>query len=431
MRKNYKPIGDYIKLVDERNKDLEIKLLLGLTINKLFIPSVANIIGTNMRNYKIIRKNQFACSLMQVRRDGKLPVALMQDYEEAIISQAYPVFEIKDENKLLPEYLMMWFSRSEFDREACFYAVGGVRGSLEWEDFCNMQLPVPSIEKQRAIVAEYNPVKNRIALNYQLIQKLEETAQAVYKQWFVDFEFPISEADIERSRNGSGQPLNNSHLGKPYKSSGGKMVWNEELEKEIPEGWEVKKIHQICSKIGSGSTPRGGKDSYQQSGVSLIRSMNVHDYYFLTNDLAHINEKQAEKLKNVIVESKDILINITGVSVARCALVPDYTLPARVNQHVMIIRPKLYINYYLMLLLCHHESKSKLLGISQSGSTREAITKSEIEGFQIILPKKAVYTKFEKMISNLFDFIEHKRTESNKLNSFLELLNSKLATIEN
>lgn len=141
MRETYKRIGDYIRLVDERNKGLKVKQLLGLSISKEFIPSVANIIGTDMEKYKIIRKDQFACSVMQVRRDKKMPVALLQEREEAIISQAYPVFEIQDKSKLIPEYLMMWFTRSEFDREACFYAVGGVRGSLEWEDFENMKLP--------------------------------------------------------------------------------------------------------------------------------------------------------------------------------------------------------------------------------------------------------------------------------------------------
>ena len=135
MRSNYKRIGDYISLVDERNEGHNVKNLLGLSIFKQFIPSVANIIGTDMENYKVIRKNQFACSTMQVRRDKKMPVALLQEVDEAIISQAYPIFEVKDEKELLPEYLMMWFTRSEFDREACFHAVGGVRGSLEWEDF--------------------------------------------------------------------------------------------------------------------------------------------------------------------------------------------------------------------------------------------------------------------------------------------------------
>lgn len=186
MRSNYKRIWDLIHLVDERNRWLKVSLLLWLTISKKFIPSVANIIWTDMENYKIIRKNQFACSLMQVRRDKKMPVALLQDFEEAIISQAYPVFEVNDEKELLPEYLMMWFSREEFDREACFYAVWWVRGSLEWEDFCNMKLPVPDITKQQEIVDEYNAIKNRISLNNSLIEKLEETAKSIYKEWFVD-----------------------------------------------------------------------------------------------------------------------------------------------------------------------------------------------------------------------------------------------------
>ncbi len=205
MKSSYRKIGEYIQLVDERNKGLQVQQLLGLSISKQFIPSVANIIGTDMENYKIIRRNQFACSTMQVRRDKKMPVALLQEVDEAIISQAYPVFEVKDPSELLPEYLMMWFTRSEFDREACFNAVGGVRGSLEWEDFCAMQFPIPTITKQREIVKEYNVIQNRIALNQQLIKKLEETAQAIYKQWFVDFEFP-------------------DENGKPYKSSGGEMV---------------------------------------------------------------------------------------------------------------------------------------------------------------------------------------------------------------
>lgn len=180
MRLNYKRLGNYIREVDVRNGGLMVSTLLGLTVNKQFIPSVANTVGTDMERYKIIHKNQFACSTMQVRRDGKMPIALLKDFEEAIISQAYPIFEVIDEKELLPDYLMMWFSRSEFDREACFHAVGGVRGSLEWDDFLNFQLPIPSLKKQHEIVAEYNAVQNRIDLNNQLIQKLEETAQEVF-----------------------------------------------------------------------------------------------------------------------------------------------------------------------------------------------------------------------------------------------------------
>lgn len=224
MGSNYKQIGDYIQLVDERNKGLKITNLVGLSISKQFIKSVANTIGTDMENYKIIRKNQFACSTMQVRRDKKMPLALYNEDEPAIISQAYPVFEIVDTSTLSPEYLMMWFTRSEFDREACFHAVGGVRGSLEWEDFCGMKLPVPSLEKQQEIVNEYKIIQNRIKLNENLIQKLEETAQAIYRRWFVEFEFPNEE-------------------GLPYKIAGGEMVKSE--SGEIPASSAVYNLDQL------------------------------------------------------------------------------------------------------------------------------------------------------------------------------------------
>jgi len=248
MKSNYKPIGEYIRLVDERNTGLKVTTLLGLSITKEFITSVANTIGSNMENYKIIRKNQFACSLMQVRRDKKMPIALLRDFDEAIISQAYPVFEVINEDVLLPEYLMMWFSRSEFDREACFYAVGGVRGSLEWEDFCNMQLPIPPIEKQKEIVAEYNTIVNRIKLNEQLNRKLEETAQAIYKQWFVDFEFPIPKEYADKI----GKP---ELEGKPYKGSGGEMIYDAKYEFEIPKEWSFKKLATtLCVNIAETPT---------------------------------------------------------------------------------------------------------------------------------------------------------------------------------
>lgn len=184
-KENYRRLGDYIREVDVRNRDLEVKELVGLTINKAFIPSVANTIGTDLSNYKVIRKEQFACSLMQVSRDGKMPVAMFEG-ECAIMSPAYPMFEVVDKNILLPQYLMMWFSRNEFDREASFYAVGGVRGSLTWQDFCDMTLPIPPIEQQRKIVTEYEAVSRRIRLNEQMIARLEETAQILYHKMFVD-----------------------------------------------------------------------------------------------------------------------------------------------------------------------------------------------------------------------------------------------------
>lgn len=183
--KRYEPIRKYIHLTDKRNTDLSVTNLVGLTIEKRYIPSVANVIGTDLSKYKVIKQGQFACSLMQVSRDGKMPVAMYKG-EPSIMSPAYPIFEVNDENELMPEYLHMYLSRPEFDREAVFRAVGGVRGSLDWEDFLDMKMPIPSIEEQRKIVAEYQAVEQRIENNNRLIKALEDTAQAIYHHTFVE-----------------------------------------------------------------------------------------------------------------------------------------------------------------------------------------------------------------------------------------------------
>jgi type I restriction enzyme S subunit len=261
MPSNYKRLGDYIQEVNFRNTDLKIDKLIGVSIEKKFISSVANIVGTDMSVYKIIKKNQLACKLMSVGRDEKLPVDLYLSDEPAIISSAYYVFESKDHEVLLPEYLKMWLFRTETDRYVGYISGGDVRGGISWDTFCDMPVIIPSIEKQREIVREYNTIQNRIALNNQLISKLEDTAQAIYKHWFVDFEFP-------------------DENGLPYKSNDGKMTWCNELDKEIPTGWLIEMLKKLCDKIGSGSTPKGGKESYFNSGISLIRSMNIYDFNF-------------------------------------------------------------------------------------------------------------------------------------------------------
>ena len=181
----YKTIEELVTKVDERNSDGTISELIGVSIDKCFIKSVANTNGTDLSKYKIIRRNDFAVSLMQVSRDGKIPIARLEEYEEAIMSPAYPIFRVKDKNIILPEYLEMWFKRPEFDREAAFIAVGGVRGSMPWEEFAKMKLPVPPIEKQQKIVNAYKIVTDRIALKQRINDNLEATAFAIYRETFI------------------------------------------------------------------------------------------------------------------------------------------------------------------------------------------------------------------------------------------------------
>lgn len=168
------------------------------------------------------------------------------------------------------------------------------------------------------------------------------------------------------------------------------------------KGWEKLILKKLTSKIGSGSTPSGGKDAYHTEGISLIRSLNIHDNFFKMKDLAFIDENQANKLKNVSLEKDDVLINITGASVARCAIVPENLLPARVNQHVSILRPKFSVlnSIFLLHLIISPNSKAKLLGVSsQGGATREAITKEQLENFEIILPPITLQNQFAEKIA--------------------------------
>lgn len=152
---SFKRLGDYIQLVDNRNKDLAVTNLLGINITKNFMPSVANVSGTDLSKYKIIQKGQFAYSAMQVGRDETIRLALYTDDEPAIISPAYLVIESKDENELIPEYMMMWFQRPESDRYGWFISDSSVRASLDWERFCEIEIPIPDITEQGKYVALY------------------------------------------------------------------------------------------------------------------------------------------------------------------------------------------------------------------------------------------------------------------------------------
>lgn len=180
MKSNYKAIGELVERIDERNRDGSITTLIGVSIDKKFIPSVANVVGTDLTNYKVIRKYDFAVSLMQVSRDEKIPVACQKEYDAAIMSPAYPIFRVKDTNIIMPEYLEMWFMRSEFDREASFVAVGGVRGSMPWEEFAKLKLPVPNIEIQKEIVSSYRAITDRITLKKRINDNLAAQSLALF-----------------------------------------------------------------------------------------------------------------------------------------------------------------------------------------------------------------------------------------------------------
>jgi type I restriction enzyme S subunit len=392
--KNYKRLGDYIQLVDERNTALEELLLVGLSISKQFINSVANIIGTDLSNYKVIKKNQFACSLMQVSRDEKIPVAMFTG-EKAIMSPAYPIFEVVDSSVLLPEYLMMWFSRSEFDRQASYYAVGGVRGNLPWEDFCDMQLPIPPITKQREIVKEYNVIQNRITLNQQLIQKLEETAQAVYKRWFVEFEFP-------------------DENGKPYKSIGGEMVWNEELGKEIPRGWLIGKLSDIATII-MGQSPEG--ESYNKDGVGMIFYQGRTDFgYRFPGITTFTTQPKKKALRNDILISVRAPVGDLNIAIEDCSI----------GRGIGALRSKLKCNSHLFYTL--QNLKSHFVISDGEGTIFGSINKDDLYNITVIYSEIGI-KEFDKITRPIDACIKNYSIQNQKLSELKDLLLSKLATV--
>ena len=188
MKSNYEPLGKHIRLVDYRNSEEVTSTVLGISIDKEFMPSVANVIGTDLSRYKLISKGLFACNPMHVGRDERLPIALYEKANPAIVSPAYFMFEIIDHDILNEEYLMMWFRRPEFDRECWFMTDGSVRGGITWDDLCRIKLPVPSYARQCEIVESYRAITDRIALKRAENDNLEATAMSLYKSWFIDYE---------------------------------------------------------------------------------------------------------------------------------------------------------------------------------------------------------------------------------------------------
>ncbi len=241
-------------------------------------------------------------------------------------------------------------------------AVGAIFKNLTTDQLKNIQIPLPPLPIQKRIAEILDAADALKRKDQELLKKYDELAQAIFINMF-------------------GDPVKNE------------------------KGWEVKKLKSITTKIGSGATPTGGKTAYKATGISLIRSMNVYDFSFKWKDLAFIDNAQASKLNNVEVMSKDVLFNITGASVCRCSIVPDELLPARVNQHVAIIRAKTeFLNpIFLNHLLVSNSVKTNLLGVgSGGGAVMEAITKDQLEQFEIIVPPIKIQNGFEQKINNVF-----------------------------
>ena len=180
MKSNYKQLGQFIRQVDVRNTEGKEENLLGVSVQKKFMPSIANTVGTDFTKYKVVKKGQFTYIPDTSRRGDKIGIALLEDYEEGLVSNVYTVFEVIDEKQLIPQYLMLWFSRPEFDRYSRFKSHGSVREIMDWEEMCKVELPIPPYEKQLQIVESYKAITERIALKKQINDNLAATIQTIF-----------------------------------------------------------------------------------------------------------------------------------------------------------------------------------------------------------------------------------------------------------
>ena len=362
---NYKRLGDYIREVDVRNRDLKATRLMGINIGKYFMPSVANVIGTDLSNYKIVAKNQFACNLMHVGRDEKIPMAMLENNESIIVSPAYFVFQISQLESLLPEYLMMWFRNPHFDKEAWFYTDSDVRGGMTKSALLDMKLPIPPIDQQQKIVAEYNAIQQRIKLNEQLIVKLEETAQTIYRKMFVD-----------------GIDKNN-----------------------LPEGWRMGTLGEIANILDYKRKPLSAEQR------ALIKG--EYPYFGAMSIIDYIND--------YIFDGVYLLFAEDGVNVVDENGHPNLQYVYGkfwLNNHAHIMQGNdIASTEYLYLAL-----KQSIVTDLVTGAAQPKINQENMSTIPIVVPNQSVMEQFNRVIKHLFDSKKSSEIENFKLKEIQSLL---------
>lgn len=378
---NYKRLGDYIREVDVRNRNLKVTKLLGVSISKEFMPSIANTIGTDMSSYKVVEPRQFAYGPVTSRNGDKVSIALYKDGEKAIVSQAYTIFEVTNKLELLPEYLMMWFRRPEFDRYARFKSHGSAREIFSWEEMCDVELPIPPIDQQQKIVAEYNAIQRRIKLNEQQIVKLEETAQAIYRKMFVD-----------------GIDKNN-----------------------LPEGWRMGTLGEICEiNTDNISSKEKIKEIYYLDSSSVINNI-FSKYQMLNSSKDEIPSRAKRKVKY-----NDIVYSTVRPNLKHYGIIKDNIKNLIVSTAFTVIRSchKFISNELLYLILIDDKNTEYLQGIAEmSKATYPSITPEDIKTLKILIPSKSTYlNNVNKLLKHCFNLIYFKHTENDKLTELQSLL---------
>lgn len=375
MKSNYKRLGDYIVEVDIRNQQDKNLELWGVSIEKKFIKSVANIIGTDLSKYKVINKDCFVCSLMQVSRDEKIPIARWNDETEVIVSPAYKVFRVKDHSFIMPEFMDLWFKRAEFDREASFYGVGGVRGSLEWEDFCEMRIPVPPIEEQEKIVDAYQKIETRIALKKKINENLEKQATAMFHNLFDD-----------------------------------------------QKTWKDGTIADLGEIVGGATPSKENAEYFCNNGIVWLtpKDLTSTGLKFIYKGETDITKTAYQSCSTKIMPQGTVLLTSRApVGSVAIAMVDLCT-----NQGFKSIVPKekigtAYVYYFL-------KENKQLLDSYSSGTTFMEISGNVLKSIPTKIPPCSLTEKFTQLCKPMFSYQAKLELEIMKLNQLLTVINSSL-----
>ena len=350
MKSNYKQLGQFIRQVDVRNSEGKEENLLGVSVQKKFIPSIANTVGTDFKKYKVVKKGQFTYIPDTSRRGDKIGIALLEDDEEGLVSNVYTVFEIIDEKQLIPEYLMLWFSRPEFDRYARFKSHGSVREVMDWDEMCKVELPVPSYEKQKEIVDGYKAITERIALK----QKINDNLVAV------------GTASIQKNV-GRGALIN---LTEP------------EMDRlTLPDDFEIQTVSEFCRETKSGSTPSRTNNEYWENGtISWVKSGEVHNNITLQTE-EYITPLGLSESSTKLLPKDTVLMAMYGVTAGEVGYL---AIEATTNQAIcgMICNSKADAAYLYFSLIQSQAAISRL----SNGGAQDNLSKNFIDNIKIVVP---------------------------------------------
>ena len=394
MKEGYRLLGDFIRQVDVRNTDGKEENLLGVSVQKMFIPSIANTVGTDFTKYKVVKRGQFTYIPDTSRRGDKIGIALLTDYDEGLVSNIYTVFEVKDENELLPEYLMLWFSRPEFDRYARFKSHGSVREIMDWDEMCKVELPVPSIDKQRSIVKAYQTITERIELKRRINDNLEATIQAAFDKAFHDVGVSLPETIIKQNK--------------------------------VPQGWTDATVGDFASVQTGPFGSQLHNEDYVESGTPIITVEHMDGKYIAHRNLPLVSQNDVDRLRKYDLHTGDIVFSRVG-SVDRAVMVSQHEDGWLFSGRCLRVRPYDPDTGSYFLWWFNQPVIRQLVTASAVGATMPSINTSILNSIRIVFPQKDIVTQFCKMADGLIEIIATNLEEIRKLNDTREYIQLSLS----